>query len=165
MSQRSLCIVDTSSLINSREVELGKMSLDKWLWKEFEVKYSRTVLEEFRKGRTKGDSKRKWEDHIWPLPTISTYERILFTSLKREIEEPCRRCGKLVSRNESFTIDFDDDRDKGERHNCCVALDVVKAGKYPQVIFLIDDFHAVRDYIRFFLMRSLWEILGLCLIL
>jgi hypothetical protein len=150
MRGKSLCIVDTSSLINSCEVELGKKSLDKWLWKEFEVKYSKTVLEEFRRGRSRGESRGKLEDHVWPLPTISTYERILFQSLTREIEESCRRCGRIVYRNESFAIDFNDDRDRGERHNCCVALDAIKAGKYPQVIFLIDDFHAVRDYARYF---------------
>jgi hypothetical protein len=148
MRRKSLCIVDTSSLINSCEVELGRKSLDKWLWDEFEIKYSKTVLEEFLRGRSRGN--RKWEDDIWQLPTISTHERILFKSLNREVEYPCARCRRIIYRNESFAIDFDDDRDKGERHNCCVALDAIRTGEYPQVIFLIDDFHAIRDYARNF---------------
>src|SRR6266496_2295598 len=146
MRGKALCIIDTSSLINSCEVELGKKSLDKWLWDEFEIKYSRTVLEEFQRGRSRGKSRRRWEDHIWPLPFVSTYERVIFQSLNREIEYPCGRCSRIVCRNESFRIDFDDERDRGERHNCCVALDAVRVGRYPQVIFLTDDFHAVRDY-------------------
>src|SRR5437762_849403 len=73
MRGKSLCIVDTSSLINSSEVLLGGRTLDKWLWDEFEIKYSKTVLEEFQKGRIRGNSRRKWEEHVWPLPPIVKY--------------------------------------------------------------------------------------------
>lgn len=163
MRGKSLCIVDTSSLINSCEVELGQKSLDKWLWEEFEVKYSRVVLDEFQRGKSKGNSRRKWEDHVWPLSTIGSNEQILFKSPQREIEYPCRRCMRIISRDESFKIDFADTRDRGERHNCCVALDAVSAGKYPQVIFLIDDFRAVRDYARYFFnvfpLGNIWSLL------
>lgn len=163
MRGKSLCIVDTSSLINSCEVLLGGKSLDKWLWDEFEIKYSKTVLEEFQKGKSRINPRRKLEEHVWQLPSISTYERMLFLSLRREVEYPCRRCSKVLSRNELFSVDLDDERDRGERHNCCVALDAIKTGRYPQIIFLTEDFHAVRDYAKYFFdtfpLGNIWSLL------
>ncbi len=163
MRGKSLCIVDTSSLINSSEVLLGGRTLDKWLWDEFEIKYSKTVLEEFQQGRNRGNSRRKWEEHVWPLPAVSTYERILFQSLQREVEYPCKRCSRVLSRKESFAVDFDETRDRGERHNCCIALDAIKTGRYPQVTFLTEDFHAVRDFAKYFFdtfpLGNIWSLL------
>lgn len=152
MRRKSLCIVDTSSLINSYQIELGRKSLDKWLWDEFDIKYSKTVLEEFQTGSSNRSPKRKWEDHIWSLPSIPTHERILFQSLQREIEYLCGRCSctRIVCRNEPFTVDLNDVRDKGERHNCCIALEAIRTKQYPQIIFLTDDFKAVRDYAKNF---------------
>lgn len=163
MRGKSLCIVDTSSLINSSEVLLGGRTLDKWLWDEFEIKYSKTVLEEFQQGRSRGNSRRKLEEHVWQLSSISTYEWILFQSLQREVEYPCRRCLRVLSRKEFFAVDFDEERDRGERHNCCVALNAIKVGRYQQIIFLTEDFHAVRDYAKYFFdtfpLGNIWSLL------
>src|SRR5947209_2054320 len=98
MARKSLCIVDTSSLINSREVKLAQSYLDTWLWREFEVRYSATVLDELERGQIGRGSRRNWRDYVWQLPAISTYERLLFGSSRREIEYPCSRCTKIVCR-------------------------------------------------------------------
>jgi hypothetical protein len=149
---KTLCVVDTCSLICLKETELSSRSLHSWLWDEFEVAYSSAVLDEINRHKNKlgGDaSRRRWDRYIWRHPTVPTYERALFTqSFSRKLQAGiCRTCRQPIWRDQSFTPDLTNPEDRGERHNCCVALDAVITGTYPQVIFLTDDFRAVRDYV------------------
>ncbi|HEV2800359.1 MAG TPA: hypothetical protein VGW12_07675 [Pyrinomonadaceae bacterium] len=85
---------------------------------------------------------------VHPLQTIDTWERVLFSPpLYRKIQAArCRHCGQLTWSKQEFTPDLDEREDRGERHNCCVALAALAIDKYKQVIFLTDDFRGVRDY-------------------
>lgn len=150
---KPLCIVDTNSLIYLSEITVGNRSLRRWLWDEFRVAYSRTVWDEIgrnltKMGRDAKAIKRDGERYVWPLPTIVTYERALFGQpIEREVEAGrCRKCGQLILKRQSFEPDLNVEKDRGERHNCCVALNAVMGGRYRQVIFLTDDYRAVRDY-------------------
>jgi hypothetical protein len=150
---KPLCIVDTSSLIHLREITIRNRSLHRWLWDEFRVAYSRTVWDEIgrnlaKMGRDAKVIKRNGKEYVWPLPMAATYERILFGHpIEREVEAGrCRKCGQLILRRQSFEPDLNVEEDRGERHNCCVALNAVMGGHYRQVIFLTDDYRAVRDY-------------------
>src|SRR2546425_12303256 len=44
---KTLCIIDTCSLVYMAHVELARKPLQKWLWEEFDVKYSEAVSDEF----------------------------------------------------------------------------------------------------------------------
>ncbi len=147
---KALCIVDTCSLINLSEVQLARRSLHRWLWQEFEVRYSVAVWEEINRQRHKmgqDASRRRWDRYVWDYPTISTCERALFASVPRRVEAGmCRRCRQPIWREQVFTPDLDTE-DRGERHNCCIALDIVRTGTYRQVIFLTDDQRAIPSYV------------------
>lgn len=149
---KALCIVDTCSLINWQEVELGKRTLYSWLRDEFEVQYSRAVWDEIRQHRHQIESRvirRRGEDFVWEYSAISTCERALFTPfISRTVEAGiCRQCGQTIWREQAFTPDLTDTRDRGERYNCCIALDIVRTGTYRQVVFLTDDRRAIQSYV------------------
>lgn len=165
---KPLCIVDTNSLIYLREITIRNRSLHRWLWDEFRVAYSRTVWDEIgrnlaKMGQDAKAIKRDGERYVWPLPTVVTYERALFGQpIEREVEAGrCRKCGQLILKKQSFDPDLGVEKDRGERHNCCVALDVVMGGHYRQVVFLTDDYKAVRDYaypvFQTFPLGSIWS--------
>ena len=129
---KPLCIVDTNSLIYLSEITIRNRSLHRWLWDEFRVAYSRTVWDEMgrhlkKMGRDAKAIKRDGERYVWPLPTVVTYERALFGQpIEREVEAGrCRKCGQLILRRQSFEPDLNGEKDRGERHNCCVALNAV----------------------------------------
>ncbi len=149
---KPVCIVDTSSLINLSDVQLAHRSLHSWLWDEFEVRFSKAVLDEIRRHqRDMGRNRRRdWERYVYRYDTINTCERVLFSSLTRLVEAGrCRRCNQAIWREQSFEPDLDSPQDKGERHNCCVSLNIVRDGNFRrQVIYLTDDQRAVRDYVK-----------------
>jgi hypothetical protein len=150
---RSLCIVDTCSLVYLSEITVANRPLHRWLWDEFKVFYSAAVWDEIQRhltkmGRDARSIKKDGQRYKWPLPTIVTCERALFAQpFERELETGfCRQCRRPKLAKRSFAPDLDIEENKGERHNCCVALDAVMKGDYRQVIFLTDDYKAVRDY-------------------
>jgi hypothetical protein len=161
--KKTLCIVDTSSLINSREVKLAQSSLDAWLWKEFEVTYSAAVLDELERGHIGRGSKRNWRDYVWELSMIGSYERLLFDTSRREVEYQCRKCTQIVCKHEEFKVDLGNVMNRGERHNCCIALHAVSKEVHMPVIFLTDDFRAMRDYaipfFETFPIATIWSLL------
>lgn len=150
---KPLCIVDTCSFIYMSEIELAGRSLHRWLWDEFDVRYSQAVWEEIKQnarkmGRDAKYIKRHSEKQLWPLPEITTYENALFAEYSRRIETGyCRQCKRPFYGDIPFTPDLTSPKDRGERHNCCVALNAVMAGNQRQVIFLTDDLKAIRDYV------------------
>jgi len=147
-----LCIADTSSLINLSKLELANSSLHEWLWKEFEVRYSKVVLNEIKSQKEKmgsDGSSQRWDNYVWEYSTISTCERALFKSpwSRTVFSRKCRECKQTIWKNEQFCPDLADRKDRGERHNCCITLNaVVEEGKHSQAIFLTDDSSAVSDY-------------------
>ncbi|MBC8492244.1 MAG: hypothetical protein H8D43_00560 [Chloroflexi bacterium] len=166
---KPLCIVDTNSLIYLSEITIRNRSLHRWLWGEFQVAYSRTVWDEIgrhfeKMGQDAKAIKRDGEQYVWSLPATATYERALFGQpIEREVEagRRCRICGQPILRKQFFEPDLGVEKDRGERHNCCVALDAVMEGRYCQVIFLTDDYRAVRDYadpvFQTFPLGSIWS--------
>jgi hypothetical protein len=81
--------------------------------------------------------------------TATQYERALFNPFSR-IEQVglCYRCGQPTFEERSVEVDFNSDEDRGERHNCGVALDAVRGGRHRQVIFLTDDHKAIKQYVQ-----------------
>lgn len=173
---RPLCIADTNSLIWLSEVELADKSLPRWLWDEFNVKYSLAVWEEIRRhaekmGRDARAVRRNGERYVWDLPTVTTCEWALFAPpFYRTIKTGrCRECQRAFLKRQLFTPCLDTHEDRGERHNCCVALDAVLEGSHKQVIFLTDDLRAVRDYVapvfEIFPLGQIWSSLDFVLYL
>lgn len=170
---KPVCIVDTCSLIKLSDVQLARRSLHRWLWDEFEVRYSEAVLEEIRNHRRDmgRDHRRKWEKYVWPYSAMTTCERTLFSSPTRRVETGrCPRCNQIIWRNRSFQPDLDNPQDRGERHNCCVSLNIVRDGNFRrQVIYLTDDQRAIRDYVssvfETFPLGTIWSSLDFVLYL
>ena len=154
---KPLCVVDTCSLIYLSEIELAKRSLHRWLFDEFEVVYSQLVWENeiqahFDQMGSDGARLRQRNagaQRVWEMASANQYEQALFNSFSR-IEQvgQCDKCRQPIWREREVKIDLASDRDKGERHNCGVALDAVRGGKHRQVIFLTDDHNAIRQYVQ-----------------
>lgn len=150
---KPVCVIDTCSLINLSNVQLAHRSLHRWLWTEFEVRFSEAVLKEIRnhkKDMGRDGSRRKWENYVWPYNTIPTCEKMLFSSLTRRVEVgKCPCCHQAIWRDQRFEPDLDNPQDRGERHNCCISLSIVRDGNFRrQVIYMTDDQRAIRDYVR-----------------
>ena len=163
-----LCIVDTCSLIYLSEIELGKKSLHSWLWDEFAVVYSQAVWEEIQRrwkqmGQDARILRRRGSPSVWSLPTMPTCESALFAHpFFRMVEtRKCKWCKRPSLERQIFEPDLDREEDRGERHNCCVALDVILNQDYGQIIFLTDDYQAIRDYVApvldTFPLGSIWS--------
>lgn len=146
---KSLCIVDTCSLIYMNDVQLARRPLHGWLLGEFEIHYSQTVLEEIKRHADKIGSRHRWERYVYPYPQAASCEKMLFGQpLKREIVSgTCRQCKQPIIVEQQFEIDLERTEDQGERHNCCVALAAVRAAEGRQVIYITDDRRAIRDYV------------------
>jgi len=152
--EKPLCVVDACSLILLSEIELAGRSLHRWLWDEFNVRYSQAVWEEIKRhaakmGRDAKAIKKNGEKYVKRLPTITSCENALFgPPFYRRIQiRQCNKCRQPVFELRLFSPDLASERDRGERHNCCTALNAVMRGEHKQVIFLTDDIHAIRDYV------------------
>jgi hypothetical protein len=161
-----LCIIDTCSLVYLKDVTIAERPLHKWLWNEFDVQFSSVVLDELSSFKPKLGFRYNWDDHVWHFSTISNYENAIFSSYPRKIEQgKCKHCGKSIWKNETFKPKLANTNDRGERHNCCIALNAILNGKYAQVIFLSDDLHALRDYAEHFFdlfpLGSIWTLFDL----
>lgn len=165
---KPLCIVDTCSLIYLSEITVANRSLHRWLWDEFKVVYSAAVWDETQHhlasmGRDRKRIKRVGEKSVWLLSTIVACERALFGQPFEREEETgfCRQCRRPFFERRPFDPDLGTEKDRGERHNCCVALDAILTKDYQQIIFLTDDYLAVRDYVapvfKVFPLGSIWS--------
>lgn len=148
-----LCIADASSLIYMKELQLSRRSLHRWLWDEFDVKFSQVIWGEMENNLHHLDDDRRWfrrngARSVYQMRAIDTWERALFSPpLYRKVQgAKCRRCGQVAWAKQEFTPNLDEPEDRGERHNCCVALAALASDRYKQVIFLTDDLRGVRDY-------------------
>ncbi len=173
---KSLCIVDTCSLIYLSDIKLANRSLHQWLWSEFEVRYSSAVRDEIERHKQKINSRdrqnRKWGKYVWKVRGISTCEQALFGKpYERYRIDECKRCRQpVIIKLPLYTPDLSSTDDRGERQNSCVALDaVIQDNKYNQVIFLTDDRRAIRNYVkpvfRIFPLGSIWTSLDFTLYL
>ena len=154
---KPICVVDTCSLVYLSDIELGTKTLPRWLFDEFNVIYSKIVHEEIGDniGKMGQDARRcsgrtKGEKNVWPLSQVKTIERVLFASpffRKFEVGR-CPRCRRPRIENTQYEPDLESTEEQGERHNCCISLDVVMSTKHQQVIFLTDDHKAIRDYVK-----------------
>lgn len=116
-----LCIPDTNSLINMSDIEVAKKDLRLWLWVEFDVKLSPTICTEIQNHQdlAKGGIQKRCNKSVWNFT-------VRLDQLEKIFLQP-------------FYHNLDSRKDRGERHNCCVALDAVSSGEYRQVIFLTDE--------------------------
>jgi hypothetical protein len=164
-SKKALCIIDTCALVNLNNIELARRPLQKWLWKEFEITYSEAVLEEFRTFQHQMSFRENWDTHVWKFPLVSAYERAIFSSHQRLLEDKhCKQCRQTTWKTDIFKPDLGDTKDRGERYNCCIALNAILEGEYSQIIFLTDDLRAIRDYAAYFFemfsFGIIWSLLG-----
>lgn len=154
-SAKALCVVDTSALIHISGIKVADRSLIRWLQSEFEVKYSPAVWGEIQhhlKHFEEPDRKllNRTKERFIYRDSLDTCERILFGSpFYRQIQVgTCRQCRQPIYRDEQFDPLQSPEADRGERHNCCIALYLVKTGQSSQVIFLTDDFKSLPKYIK-----------------
>lgn len=133
-----LCLVDTCSLIYMRDIEVRNKALRLWLWDEFYVKVSEEICTEIQRHRDLAGggiinrcNRSKWSFNI----SVDRLERTFL---------------------EPFGFDVESTKNRGERHNCCVALDAVMRGEHRHVIFLTDELRAI-DPERNGLLRRLFE--------
>lgn len=149
--KKTLCIIDTCALVDLNNIELARRPLQKWLWKDFEITYSEAVLEEFRTFQHQMSFREIWDAHVWRFPHMSAYERAIFSSHQRLLEDKhCKQCRQTTWKTDIFKPDLGDTKDRGERYNCCIALNAILEGEYSQIIFLTDDLRAIRDYTAHF---------------
>ncbi len=119
-----LCVVDTNSLIHMRGIRVARKDLGLWLWREFTVKVSDKIIEEVQRPRKycpSHDVQRKCVKSEW-----------VFQNELKKLEDAFLY---------PFYQNVEGDKNKGELHNCCVALEAVLSDKHRQVIFLTDELH------------------------
>lgn len=132
-----LCIPDTNSLIHlcQTDIEVSRKELWLWLWQEFDVKLSESVMDELNRhqNKTYGGIIKKCSKSIWNYSIqIDRLEQSLL---------------------QHFNIELGGRNDQGERHNCCVAFEAIAYGKYRQVIFLTDELHSTTPNGKAFLYK------------
>lgn len=121
-----LCVVDTNALIHMRGIRVARKDLGLWLWKEFTVKVSDTIIEEVqrqRKHRPSQQVQRKCPKSKW------TFQNQI-DKLENAFLQP-------------FYPNVEGDKNKGELHNCCVALEAIISDKHRQVIFLTNELNSI----------------------
>lgn len=163
-SNKPLCIIDTCSLIYMADVKLARKPLQKWLWEEFDVRYSEAVLNELIPFKAKLGIQRKWEKDVWRVPSISNDERAIFSSHQKQVEAVyCNCCKQRAWKYKMFTPNLTENKDRGERHNCCIALRALVEDHRSHIIFLTDDLRARRDYTTYFFdvfpIGTVWSLL------
>ena len=131
-----LCIVDTNSLIHMRDIRVARKDLGLWLWQEFSVKVSDTIIEELQRPR-----KHRPSQHVQRRCTKS----------KWTFQNPINNLENVFL--QPFYPDVEGDKNKGELHNCCVALEGVLSDKYRQVIFLTNEINSIAPEQNGFIFR------------
>lgn len=120
-----LCVVDTNSLIHMRNIRVARRYLGLWLWREFTVGVSDKIIEEIQRPRKiapESDVQRKCVKSNWRFQNqIDDLENVFL---------------------QPFYPNLEGCRNKGELHNCCVALEAILSDKHRQVIFLTDELHS-----------------------
>ena len=111
-SETLLCVVDTNSLIHMRDIRVARKDLGLWLWQEFTVKVSDTIIEEVQRPR-----KHRPSQHVQRNAQIKNGH---FKT--RLINWKTRSCNHSIQRG--------GDKNKGELHNCCVALEATISDKH-----------------------------------
>jgi|SRR3990170_5299464 len=144
MAIRPLCIVDTSALMNLREIECNNEPIYRLLWKEFEVRFSSDVNGEIARHRTQ----------VMPQAE-ECINKVHYVKRIDILEE------RLIGLSSSS-------RHIGERHNLCVAFDLFEK-QLRHSVFLTDDVAARRGFIdeffRIFNIGRVWSSLDLILYL
>ena len=163
---KTLCIIDTCSLVYMDRVKLVRKPLQNWLWEEFDVKYSEAVFDELMPFTAKLSTQRNWEKDVWRVPILSNYEAAIFSLHQRQAEGIyCSHCRQRTWKYEMFRPDLTESKDRGERYNCCLALHSIVEGSYSQVIFLTDDLRSRHDYTTYFFdvfpLGTVWSLLDL----
>ena len=120
-----LCVVDTNSLVHMRNIRVARKDLGLWLWREFTVKVSDKIIEEVqspRKHRPSHDVQRKCTESNWRFQNQ-------IDKLENAFLKP-------------FYSNVEGTKNKGELHNCCVALESVLSDRHRQVIFLTNELNS-----------------------
>ena len=120
-----LCVVDTNALIHMRDIRVARKDLGLWLWREFTVRVSDTIIAEIQRQR-----KHRPSSHVQRKCTKSKWT---FQNQIDQLEDAFLQ---------PFYSNVAGDKNKGELHNCCVALEAILSDKHRQVIFLTDELHS-----------------------
>ncbi len=119
-----------------RDIRVARKELGLWLWREFTVKVSDKIIEEVRnprRHRPSYDVQRKCTESNWR-----------FQNQIDKLE------GAFL---QSFYPNLDGDKNKGELHNCCVALEAILTNKHHQVIFLTNELNITDEKKNGFIYR------------
>ena len=131
-----LCVVDTNSLIHMRGIRVARKELGLWLWREFTVKVSDKIIEEIQNPtgyRPRHDVQMKCTKSNWRFQNQ-------IDKLESAFLQP-------------FYPNLNDDKNKGELHNCCVALEAILSNKHRQVIFLTNELNTTDEKKNGFIFR------------
>lgn len=131
-----LCVVDTNSLIHMRDIRVARKDLGLWLWREFTVRVSDKIIDEIntpRRYRPSSLIQRKCTKSNWSFQNQ-------IQNLENAFIQP-------------FYPIHEGEKNKGELHNCCVALEAILSGKHRQVIFLTDELHSTNQDKEGFIFR------------
>ena len=109
-----------------RGIRVARKDLGLWLWKEFTVKVSDTIIEEVQRQR-----KHRPSQHVQrKCPKSKWIFQNQIDKLENAFLQP-------------FYPNVDGDKNKGELHNCCVALEAIISDKHRQVIFLTNELNSI----------------------
>lgn len=127
---RVVCIPDTNALVHLRYVDVTGRNACLWLWEEFDVKVGSEVP-------------RELQDIGARNPQLAPGE--IGGRLSRAVEELEFDLARLESCFlDPINIQFDDDRDLGERINTQLALQLVARNSARCIIFLTDELKIMR---------------------
>lgn len=147
----AILIPDTSSLINLREIFVGRAHITDTLSSLFDVRTTSEI--------TRETTRHKTDFHAHYVQVIG-FTRAARQRFHREEDYQ----SILLSR---FAPEGNPLRNRGERFNCSLALYQVRKQTTRNVILLIDDFRARRGFIQWFEERfritKVWSSLDLLL--
>ena len=109
-----------------RGIRVARKDLGLWLWQEFTVKVSDTIIEEVQRPRKHRPSQQ--------VQRKSTKSKWTFQNQIDKLEDVFLQ---------PFYPDIEGNKNKGELHNCCVALEGVLSNKHRQVIFLTNEINSI----------------------
>lgn len=131
-----MCVVDTNSLIHMRDIRVARKELGLWLWQEFTVKVSDKIIEEVYNSR-----RHRPGPHVQRKCTKSNW---VFQNQIDKLENAFLQ---------PFYQNLGGNKNKGELHNCCVALEAILSDKHRQVIFLTNELNSTDPDRKGFIFR------------
>ena len=129
-----ILIPDTSSLINIHEVYVGQIHIIDILNQLFNVQVSREIPHEIRRQRDK----------------LGTYDKTMLQFVRQARRYFPHERGYEDLIFNTFSPNGNQNKNRGERYNCALALYLVRRQYAGQIIMLTDDLKAHRGLINWY---------------